>query len=343
MNDPQPSKTHTVSVVIPVYQGELTLGALMAEIAPYAEPSVTPKGAAYRVVEVILVHDNGPDGSDVVIRALEAQYPFVRPVWLTRNFGQHAATLAGMASTSGDWVVTLDEDGQHDPRDMAGLLDEALSARAQVVYGRPTNPPPHGSFRNAASRTAKTLVNKLFVASNATDFNSYRLMIGSVARGVAAYSGSGVYLDIALGWVAGRYATAPVTLRSEIRDSGYSLRRLIGHFGRLILSSGTRGLRLVSILGVLFAIVGIVFTMWIIFVKLTMGISAQGWSSTVVIILITSGAILFSLGIVAEYIGVSVNMAMGKPAYVITTDPNDGPLGLAAAAATTARRKSSTA
>lgn len=330
MSDVAQAKTHTVSIVIPVYQGERTLDTLIAEIAGVAHGSPTRADVPFRIAEVILVYDNGPDRSDVVIRALVEQYDFVRAIWLSRNFGQHAATLAGIASTSGDWIVTLDEDGQHDPREIANLLDVAVSARAQVVYGKPTNPPPHGAFRNAASKSAKALVNRLFVGANATDFNSYRLVLGSVGRGVAAYAGSGVYLDVALGWVAGKYATAPVTLRSEGRQSGYSLRRLIGHFLRLVLTSGTRGLRLVSILGVSFAILGVLLALWIIVIKLTTGISAQGFATTAVILFITSGAILFSLGIVAEYIGVSVNMAMGKPAYVITTDPNDGPLGSAA-------------
>jgi len=323
----QHPRIHTVSVVIPVYQGERTLPPLIAEIAELARDSVTERGVPFRVTEVILVYDNGPDGSDAVMRDLDRQYPFVRPVWLSRNFGQHAATLAGIASTSGDWIVTLDEDGQHDPRNIPGLLDAAVAQRSQVVYGRPTNPPPHGAFRNAASRGAKALANRMFVGSNATDYNSYRLILGSVGRGVAAYSGSGVYLDVALGWVAGKYATAPVLLRNETRQSGYSLRRLIAHFWSLVLSSGTRGLRLVSILGVVFGILGALTALWIIFIKLTTGISAQGWASTVVILLITSGSILIALGVVAEYIGVSVNMAMGKPAYVITTDPADGPLG----------------
>jgi polyisoprenyl-phosphate glycosyltransferase len=330
MSETAQIKIHTISIVIPVYQGEHTLHTLLGEIAEVARGSVSSKGVPFRISEVILVYDNGPDRSDVVMRALVEQYDFVRTIWLSRNFGQHAATLAGIASSSGDWIVTLDEDGQHDPREITSLLDAAVGARAQVVYGRPTNPPPHGALRNAASKSAKALVNRLFVGANATDFNSYRLILGSVGRGVAAYAGSGVYLDVALGWVAGRYATAPVTLRSEGRQSGYSLRRLVGHFLRLVLTSGTRGLRLVSILGVTFAILGVLLALWIVVIKLTTGISAQGFATTAVILFITSGAILFSLGIVAEYIGVSVNMAMGKPAYVITTDPDDGPLGYAA-------------
>jgi undecaprenyl-phosphate 4-deoxy-4-formamido-L-arabinose transferase len=182
-------------------------------------------------------------------------------------------------------------------------------------------------LRNLASKGAKSLINRVFAARNASDFNSYRFMLGSIARGVAAYAGSGVYLDVALGWVAGRYATAPTELRGEVRRSGYTPLRLASHFWRLVLTSGTRGLRFVSVLGGLFALLGVVLAVWIVVAKLTAGISAQGWASTVVILLVVAGAILFSLGVIAEYIGVSVNMAMGKPAYLITSDPADGPLG----------------
>ncbi len=322
-------RVHTVSVVIPVYKGEATLEALVEEIRQVTVASETWSPVAFRVTEIVLVHDNGPDRSDVVIRRL-AEGDGVRAVWLSRNFGQHAATLAGIASTSGDWIVTMDEDGQQDPRDIAGMLDTAVKRRAQVVYGKPTNPPPHGVLRNAASKAAKLLVNRLIVGPNVTDFNSFRLILGSVGRGVAAYAGSGVFLDVAIAWVAGRYATAPVTLRSEGRESSYSLWRLVAHFWRLVLTSGTQGLRLVSILGITFAILGILMAIWIVVVKLSTGIGVPGFAATAVILFITSGAILFSLGIVAEYIGVSVNMAMGKPAYVVTTDLADGPLGLEA-------------
>ena len=65
-------------------------------------------------------------------------------VWLSRNYGQHAATLAGMSSSGGDWIVTLDEDGQHDPSYVGAMLDVALAEQASVVYARPVNPAPHG-------------------------------------------------------------------------------------------------------------------------------------------------------------------------------------------------------
>ena len=318
---------HSISVVIPVYRGESTLETTVTEILDYAASQTTEGGAAFAVTEVVLVHDNGPDRSDRIIRQLSQRFELVRAVWLSRNFGQHAATMAGMASSSGDWVVTLDEDGQQDPADIARLLDAALAARAQVVYGKPLNAPPHGAVRNLASRAAKSLVVKLSGTRRATDYNSYRLILGSVARGVAAYAGPGVYLDVALGWVAGRYATAGTTLRGEQRESGYSTRSLASHFWRLVISSGTRALRIVSVTGAVVGVVGVLFAIWIVIVKLLYGFASVGWASTVVILLLGFGAVLFALGVIAEFVGANVNMAMGKPPYFITSDPEDGPLG----------------
>lgn len=319
---------HTISVVIPVYQGEKTLAGVIREIADFTRLSTTPDGHTFRVTEALLVFDHGPDQSAMVIRQLATKFDFLRPVWLSRNNGQHAATLAGMASAGGDWVVTLDEDGQHDPADIASMLDTAMRDGASIVYIRPTNHASHGALRNAASKASKWGLTKVFSGSNAQDFQSYRLMLGSTARSVAAYAGSGVYLDVAIGWVAGRASTTPVVLRDEgDRQSGYSTRRLFSHYWRMILSSGTRGLRLVSVLGVLFAVLGVGLALVVLISRLSGTVDAEGWASTVVIQLLGTGAILFSLGVIAEYLGVSVNMAMGKPPYVITSDPADGPLG----------------
>ena len=177
---------HRISIVIPVYQGAQTLAGVLAEIDAFTSGFVTPAGHDAIVAEVLLVFDHGPDGSDSAIRELAASYSYVHPVWLSRNFGQHAATLAGMASSGGDWIVTLDEDGQHNPAEIGGLLDAALSTGASVVYGAPVNPAPHGPFRNAASKAAKKIIELILGNSGASLYQSYRLILGEVGRSVAA-------------------------------------------------------------------------------------------------------------------------------------------------------------
>jgi polyisoprenyl-phosphate glycosyltransferase len=325
---------HRISVVIPVYQGERTLHSVVAELEPLVAGFTTPAGASARVEEVVLAYDRGPDESDRVIRELADAHAWIKPVWLSRNFGQHAATLAGMASSGGEWIVTMDEDGQHDPADMGSLLDAALVERADLVYAAPLNRPPHGFVRNTASKASKRVLETALRGGRASHFNSYRLLLGEIGRSVAAYAGTNVYLDVALGWVAARVVTAPVTLREEgERRSGYSYARLLGHFWRMVLTSGTRGLRIVTLVGVLFFIGGVLFAAYLVIARLVAGDIPEGWTSQMVLTALGTGVILVSLGIIAEYLGIAVSTALGKPAYLIVRDPGTGPLSRAGRAA----------
>jgi glycosyltransferase involved in cell wall biosynthesis len=320
-------RDHTIGVVVPVYRGEATLPALLEELDRLATPTTTPRGNRFRVSEVILVHDAGPDRSDLAIRALAERYPYVRPVWLARNFGQHAATIAGMASSSADWIVTMDEDGQHDPAAIATMLDTALVTASPLVYAAPTNAAPHTTFRRASSWLAHGVA-RVLGAGGLQHFHSFRLVLGEVGRGLAAYCGESVYLDVALTWVVNRTAVCPVEMREERgRASGYSRRRLASHFWRLVLTSGTRPLRMVALFGALLSLGALLVLAWVIWARLTDSVPVEGWTSVMVVLLVTAGATLFSLGVVAEYLGIAAKSAMGKPLYLVVSDPADGPLG----------------
>jgi undecaprenyl-phosphate 4-deoxy-4-formamido-L-arabinose transferase len=321
-----PDSDLAVSVVVPVYQGEKTLRALIDEIAPFTTTSVTPAGRRFRVVEVVLVHDGARDHSADVMADLSLRSPFVRPIWLSRNFGQHAATFAGMASTVGEWVVTLDEDGQQDPRDIASMLDVALDRGTMLVYAEPRNPPPHGLLRNCASALAKWIFVRVLGNENLGRFNSLRLVRGEIARGVAAYCGPNVYLDVALAWVVGESAHCPVLLRTERgRPSGYNLRLLLTHFWQLVLTSGTRPLRFIAFTGIGSIVLGAGVSAMVLWQRIQHKIPVQGWTSMIVVLCFIAGAVLLSLGIIAEYLGIAVSMAMGKPPYFIMTGRREEP------------------
>jgi len=136
---------------------ESAFPTLIEELEPWTRVSHTRGNHSMQICEVVLVHDCGPDRSHKVIQELEKQYRWVRGIWLSRNYGQHAATLAGMASSIGDWVVTMDEHLQQNPADIGGLLDAAISGRCQLVYASPTNPPAYGFLRNSFSALSKTI------------------------------------------------------------------------------------------------------------------------------------------------------------------------------------------
>jgi hypothetical protein len=311
-----------ISLVIPVYGGEKTLPELIQDIEPLVLETSSPEGVPFIVSELILVHDCGPDRSDIVIQELADKYSFVRPVWLSRNYGQHAATMAGMACATGDWVVTLDEDGQQDPADISAMLDTAINRSLQLVYAQPTNLPSHGWLRNMFSRTAKAITIKLLRNSPMGRFNSYRLIDGEIARTLAAYCGNGVYLDVGLYWMVGRIGHCPLQLRNEMdRPSGYSYAKLFGHFWNLILTTGTAPLRLITVMGFCSLVLSIVITAYALYGKFFLEVPVQGWASLLIVVAFFSGATLTSLGVIAEYLAVTMGIVMGKPLYVVSTKP----------------------
>jgi glycosyltransferase involved in cell wall biosynthesis len=311
-----------ISVVVPVYQGERTLRPLVAELVPCREVQRTAGGLSWRIEEVVLVHDCSPDQSDVTIQALAEEFDWVRPLWLSRNFGQHAATLAGMAGALGDWVVTMDEDMQHPPEAIAPMLDEAIHASRQVVYASPVNAAPHGWGRNLSSRAAKRLAGWLAGAPGRMHFHSFRLINGEIARNLAAFCGTGVYLDVAMRWIATRIGEVPVMLRAEIgRPSGYSLRSLIRHFWRLVMTSGPRPLRAISLMGAAAIAVAIGIAGYAIAARFVWQVDAPGWSSLMTALAFFSGCILLALGVIAEFLASTMGIMMGRPPYLTVQGP----------------------
>jgi len=320
-------RVHSIAIVVPVYRGAETLATLLLEMKPLLTESLTAAGHRYCVVEVVLVHDNGPDQSDVVIRELADLYPQVTAVWLARNFGQHAATLAGIGSTAADWVVTLDEDGQHAPADIPLLLDRAIGYRVPLVYGRHESSAPHSRWRNFTSRCAKRFA-RLIAGSDFGSYTSFRLVLGAPARSIAAYCGPRTYLDVALRWAIGSSDEVVVRTRGEWREgSGYNLSKLLSHFWSLVLSSGTRPLRIISSIGALVSVGGFVFAAVVLFRALAGDYNAPGWASVMFTLLLVGGLLLLAIGVVAEYLGALLRSAQGRPLYIVVDDPNDGPLG----------------
>lgn len=317
---------HRVSVVIPVYRGAATLPGVVEELlagSPWVVGSVQAE-----ISEVVVVHDHGPDNSAEVIRELAARDPRVHPVWLSRNFGQHGATLAGMAASTQEWIVTMDEDGQHDPRFVAPMIAAAVEQQASVVYGAPSNAPTHGLLRNAASSGAKTLVSTVTGDRSIRLMQSYRLVLGELGRTVAAYANATAYLDVALGWMSSRTIAIDVVSRADDhRPSGYRPRRLLSHFWRLVLSSGTRPLRAVAALGAVVSVASIALAIGFVVARLTGADYPEGFASLIVVMLFGIGANLVALGLIAEYLGTIVSAVLGRPAFVVLQDEQVGPLG----------------
>jgi hypothetical protein len=311
----------SLSVVIPVYRAGPALTEACAEILEVCQEVSPARGVRVHLEELILTCDNPglADEEYERLRAIAGSDRRVRVVYLSRNFGQHPATVAGIVSSNGDWVVTMDEDGQHDPRFISEMLATAAANRAPLVYAAPTNVRPHGVVRNVGSWFSAKVARAVSGAS--VRFHSYRLLEGSLARSACAYAGENVFLDVALSWTFGAPASCPVSLRAEGAPSSYNYRRLLSHFWRLVVSSGTRPLRIMAGTGVVVAMVGLLAGLYILVQRVTGEIPTQGWASVIVALLVLIGGLYVAVAVVAEYVGQAVRNTVGRPVYVRTDPP----------------------
>lgn len=309
----------TLAIVVPVYSGQDYLPELVAEVRK-VQQDWAQRDAPIQLVEAVFVDDCSRDGSLRVLRELASEQQWLRVVTLSRNFGQHPATVAGTLRTSADWIVTLDEDLQHPPEHIERLLRKAVADGLDVVYASPTEQVHQSAVRDLGSRGYKALLSLLTGNPHLRSFNSFRLLRGSVARAAASVCGHETYFDVALGWFTNAIGTVELGIKDRRviggARSGYSVGRLLSHARRLVVSSQTKTLRIGAAVGMLAILVAIVMTLKTLLNRYWGSAEyVQGWASTFLAILFFGGVSCFLLGVLLEYVTSVLLHAQGKPTY----------------------------
>jgi len=312
----------TISTVTPVYSGEKYLEELINVIAEI-KLKWQADSAPFSLNQSIFVMDDPRDNSMAVLEAMKEKYSWIKIVTLSRNFGQHSATVAGILHTSSDWVITLDEDLQHNPKDIEKMLQKAVENSSDIVYAHPITAVHQSVIRDYGSRCYKYMISNLSENSNIRFFNSFRLIRGSIARAAGSVSGFETYFDIALSWFTTRINSYAVEIKDQRcisgAQSGYNIKRLFAHAGKMIISTHLKSLRIGAYIGV-----GAVFVSMLMFAYLCVNIlffdptlleDIRGWASLFTAILFFGGLLSFLLSIVLEYISVVLMDTLGKPAY----------------------------
>ena len=320
-----------LSTVTPVFRGAAYLPRLVAELAAVRE-QLARRAIALELGEAILVSDEASADSVEVLEELAAAHTWVRVVHLSRNFGQHAATVGGILHSSGDWVATLDEDLQHRPHHLVPLLAKAVATHRDVVYAHA--PSVHRSwFRNVSSRSYKALMARLAGNVHVRKFNSFRMVRGSVARAAAAVAAPDTYFDIVLCWFTDRIDTLPLPLMDvrshEGAPSGYRFGTLLRHARRMLVSSQIKPLRLGGLLGILVlgasAFLGALALVGKLFYPEQ--ITVRGWTSLILVTTFFGGLLSLLVGIVLEYMSTLLVQAQGKPTFFVVDRSSDDLLG----------------
>ncbi len=306
-----------VSVVVPVYQGEACLAELCQRLAEVLEARGTP-------FELILVDDGSADGSWGVIEALTRRAELmVRGIRLSRNYGQHNALLCGIGRARYATLVTLDDDLQNPPEEVPRLV-EALSPDVDVVYGAPERQ-QHGLLRALASRLTKLVLQHAMGAETASRISAFRAFRTALRGGFAHYSGSFVSIDVLLTWTTTRFRA--ITVRHEPRrvgPSGYTFRKLLVHALNMVTGFSIVPLQLASLVGFLCTLFGVGVLVWVVGRALIEGIVVPGFAFLASIIAIFSGAQLFSLGILGEYLARVHFRSQERPVYLVREERGGG-------------------
>jgi undecaprenyl-phosphate 4-deoxy-4-formamido-L-arabinose transferase len=308
MTDRQESLKRGVSVVVPVYNSEGTL----VELADRLERVFRASSLEF---EVILVNDGSRDGSWEVIRELVNSRSFVRGVSLMRNYGQHNALLCGIRLADFDTCVTMDDDLQNPPEEIPALLGELR--RYDVVYGKPERQ-KHGLYRNLASTITKLVLRQAMGAETAANISAFRAFPTSLRDAFESYRSPLVSIDVLLTWATSRFSA--ISVRHDKRKSGvsnYTMRRLVLHALNMMTGFSTLPLRLATIVGFSFTLFGMGVFAYAVGRYLIQGTTVPGFPFLASVIAIFSGAQLFALGIVGEYLGRMHMRMMDQPTYSV--------------------------
>ena len=298
-----------ISVVVPVYNSEGSLTPLVERLV-----AVLPSSAAEW--EILLINDGSRDRSWDVIRDLAARFPGVRGTRMQRNFGQHNALLAGVRSARYAVTITMDDDLQHQPEDIPKLLAR-LAEGADVVYGTPTTL-PHGLWRNFFSRFTKGALGFAMRIDSIVDLSAFRAFRTELRRAFVAYNSPEVIIDVLLSWGTSSFASVKCEhLPRTIGRSNYTLPRLINSAMFMLTGYSTAPLRLASSVGFLFTLFGLVLLAYVLIRYFVSGTSVPGFPFLASAIAIFSGAQLFALGIMGEYLARIFNRSVERPVYVV--------------------------
>lgn len=324
-----------LSIVVPVYSGADYLERLVIAFAELFE-ALKESATGVELLETIFVLDDPVDGSREVLEELNAVRPWMRLVVLSRNFGQHSATVAGILHSSGDWIVTMDEDLQHPPGAIPALLAHVSTNGSDVLYATPEGGTHQGFFRDSTSRLAKRSIAWLTGNQHVSDFSSFRLIRGSVARAAGSVCSDQTYFDMTLLWFTNRFAKRSMALQDhrhqQTGNSGYSVPRLLTHAKRLLFSSDVHFFRLaLTFSGIILAFaVGLLTWVLVGYWLAPEDFDKDGWASLMSVNLFFGGTLAILLGLVLEFARTGLFHGQGKPAFFVVDRSTDGVLREAA-------------
>ncbi len=305
-----------LSFVIPCYNSELTIGKVVDELF------ATMEAHKEESFEIILVNDCSKDNVWSVIQDLAKKHKNIKGICFAKNFGQHAALMAGYRASKGDIVVSLDDDGQT-PADEVFSLINKIKEGYDVVYAS-YGEKKHNAFRNLGTVLNNWMCEKLLGKEKGLVITSFFAAKRFVINEMIRYEHSYPYVPGLVLRTTKSIASVPVIHRErEVGASGYNLFKLIALWLNGFTAFSVVPLRLSMFMGMASAGVGFIYMIYIVINKILNPSVPMGWSSTMAIILLLGGMILCVLGMIGEYLGRAYINSNAAPQFVIRETVGD--------------------
>lgn len=312
----------SISVVVPVYSCCGCLGELCRQLTDVLGPLTSD-------YEIILVDDRSPDGAWNAIKTLQQQFPQIRGIRLSRNFGQHIAITAGLAHAKCDLVVVMDCDLQDPPSMIPDLLNKLNEGYDMVLARRIER--NHSTFRQTTSDLYFRGLSWLTARPVDGRFGTFSILTRKVVSAFLRFEEPGRHYLFILRYIGFHVGTIDYIHASRLSGrSSYSMIRLLRHAIDGILFQSTDFLIWIIACGLSFAAAGLLSAAYLCYRYFVYG-SLEGWTSTAVLILVCSGTVLCSVGVIGLYIGKIFDQTKNRPLYLVdeviceqpTLIPND--------------------
>ena len=299
-----------LSFVIPCYGSETTIEIVVNEIRE------TLKQRPEYDYEIILVNDCSPDRVWPRIRALALADSHITGIDLAKNFGQHAALMAGYRHCTGDLIISLDDDGQTPACELFTLVDK-MKEGWDVVYASYAHK-MHSGFRNFGTWMNERMTESLIGKPKGLRVTSYFIMRRFIADEILRYENAYPYIEGLIFRATRNIANVPVTHHERmVGESGYTFSKLLALWFNGFTAFSVKPLRIATFCGSACACIGFLYGIYVVIRKLVDSSIEMAWSSIIASIFFLGGLILIMLGMIGEYIGriyISINNA---PQYTI--------------------------
>lgn len=298
----------TLSIVVPLYNSAATLPLLVEALCGLPVPGG---------LELVLVNDGSRDATEATaLAAIETCTAPVKFVSLSRNFGEHNAVLAGLRASTGEFVVTMDDDLQNPPSEVLKLLHAAQTEKRDVVYST-FEKKEHSSWRNFGSSLTNRFADWSIDKPRGLYLSSFRCMTRFVADEISKSANPYPYIDALIFQVTQNVGV--VSVRHDPRsngESGYTLRALLRLWMSMLINASVMPLRVATLLGIAMSALGFVSFVAVL-INHYVRQEPLGWGSLMAALLVFSGAQLLLLGVLGEYIGRIYLRVSEKPQSVV--------------------------